>query len=152
DRDRGIRRDGLQNRSADSSHLPMKTPTYTPQIGEDQDDERTLGALLAPDILDMLEESPDAITAETEELHAKDLADVAQALPREMVAPFLSALPVERAADVLEYLNDDRRTEVLETMNVRQAAELVTEMTPDDRADALEELEEESAEEILAEI
>src|SRR2546430_14966627 len=100
----------------------------------------------------MLEESPDAIPAETEELHAKDLADVAQALPREMVAPFLSALPVERAADVLEYLNEDLRTEVLETMNVRQAAELVTEMTPDDRADALEELEQESAEEILAEI
>ena len=55
--------------------------------------------------------------AETEELHANDLADVAEALPREMVAPFLSALPVERAADVLEYLNEDLRTEVLETMS-----------------------------------
>lgn len=128
----------------------MKTPTHTPQIQED--DERTVGALLAPDILDLIEERPDAIAAETEELHAKDLADVAHSLPREMVAPFLSALPVERAADVLEYLNEDLRTEVLETMSVRQAAELVTEMTPDDRADTLEGLEEESAEEILSEI
>jgi magnesium transporter len=128
----------------------MKPPTYTPQIEED--DERTIGALLAPDILDMLEESPDAIAAETEELHAKDLADVAQTLPPEMVAPFLSALPVERAADVLEYLNEELRSEVLETMSVRQAAELVTEMTPDDRADTLEGLEEQSAEEILSEI
>src|SRR5256885_16107513 len=128
----------------------MKTPTYTPQIEED--DERTVGALLAPDILDMLEESPDAIGAETEELHARDLADVAHALPPEMVALFLSALPVERAADVLEYLNEELRSEVLETMSVRQAAELVTEMTPDDRADALEDLEQESAEEILAEV
>ncbi|HEV7387430.1 MAG TPA: magnesium transporter [Gemmatimonadaceae bacterium] len=128
----------------------MKTPTHTPQIQED--DERTVGALLAPDILDLLEESPDAIAAETEELHAKDLADVAQALPREIVAPFLSALPIGRAADVLEYLNEDLRTEVLETMSARQAAELVTEMTPDDRADTLEGLEEESAEEILSEI
>ena len=127
----------------------MKTPTYTPQIEED--DERTVGALLAPDILDMLEESPDAIAAETEELHARDLADVAHALPREMVALFLSALPVGRAADVLEYLNEELRTEVLETMSVRQAAELVTEMT-DDRADTLEGLEEQSAEEILSEI
>ncbi|MFL5595617.1 MAG: magnesium transporter [Gemmatimonadaceae bacterium] len=100
----------------------------------------------------MLEESPDAIPAETEELHAKDLADVAQALPREMIAPFLSALPLERAADVLEYLNEDLRSEVLETMSARQAAELVTEMTPDDRADTLEGLEEASAEEILSEI
>jgi magnesium transporter len=128
----------------------MKTPAHPPQIQED--DERTVGALLAPDILDLLEESPDAIGAETEELHAKDLADVAHSLPREMVAPFLSALSVERAADVLEYLNEDLRTEVLEKMSARQAAELVTEMTPDDRADTLEGLEEESAEEILSEI
>jgi magnesium transporter len=129
----------------------MKTPTHNAPV-EVEEDERTLGALLAPDILVMLEESPDAISAETEELHAKDLADVTQALPREMVAPFLSALPVERAADVLEYLNEDLRSEVLETMSVRQAAELVTEMTPDDRADTLEGLEEETTEGILSEI
>ena len=128
----------------------MMTPAYTPPVEEGE--EVTVGALLAPDLLVMLEESPDAIAAETEELHAKDLADVAQALPREMVAPFLSALPVERAADVLEYLNEDLRTEVLETMSVRQAAELVTEMTPDDRADTLEGLEEETTEGILSEI
>jgi magnesium transporter len=129
----------------------MKTPTHNPPV-EVEEEEGTVGALLAPDILVMLEESPDAIGAETEELHAKDLADVAQALPREMVAPFLSALPVERAADVLEYLNEDLRSEVLETMSVRQAAELVTEMTPDDRADTLEGLEEETTEGILSEI
>jgi len=127
----------------------MKTPAYNPPVEEDE--ERTIGALLAPDILAMLEESPDAIAAETDELHAKDLADVAQALPPDLVAPFLSALPVERAADVLEYLNEDLRSEVLETMSVRQAAELVTEMTPDDRADTLEGLEEETTEEILSE-
>ena len=117
-----------------------------------EDDEATVGALLAPDVLEMLEENPEVIPAQTEELHARDLADVAHALPREMVAPFLSALPVERAADVLEYLNEELRTEVLETMSVRQAAELVTEMTPDDRADALEELEQETSDEILSEI
>jgi magnesium transporter len=128
----------------------MKTPTYNPPVEEDEG--RTLGAQLVPDVLAMLEERPDAISAEMEELHAKDLADVAQALPRELVAPFLSALPVERAADVLEYLNEDLRTEVLETMSVRQAAELVTEMTPDDRADTLEDLEQETTEEILSEI
>jgi magnesium transporter len=127
----------------------MKTPAYNPPVEEDE--ERTIGALLAPDILVMLKESPDAIAAETDELHAKDLADVAQALPPDLVAPFLSALPVERAADVLEYLNEDLRSEVLETMSVRQAAELVTEMTPDDRADTLEGLEEETTEEILSE-
>src|SRR6476619_996052 len=124
----------------------MKTPTHNVVVTEDN--EATVGALLAPDILELLEESPDAIAADTEELHAKDLADVAHALPREMVGPFLSALPVERAADVLEYLNEELRSEVLETMSPRQAAELVTEMTPDDRADVLEELEEDRADEI----
>ena len=128
----------------------MKPPPYNPQV--EVDEEQSLAALLVPDILVMLEETPEAIAAETEELHAKDLATVAEALPQEMVAPFLSALPVERAADVLEYLNEDLRTEVLETMSTRQAAELVTEMTPDDRADVLEGLEEETTEEILSEI
>ena len=78
----------------------MKTPPYNPQV--EVDEEQSLAALLVPDILVMLEETPEAIAAETEELHAKDLATVAEALPREMVAPFLSALPVERAADFLE--------------------------------------------------
>ena len=128
----------------------MMTPTHNAPI--DTDTERTLGALLAPDILELLEENPEAIPAETEELHARDLADVAQALPRDLIGPFLSALPVERGADVLEYLDEELRAEILETMNVRQAAELVTEMTPDDRADTLETLQEESAEEILQEI
>jgi len=128
----------------------VKPPPYNPQV--EVDEEQSLAALLVPDILVMLEETPDAIAAETEELHAKDLATVAEALPHEMVAPFLSALPVDRAADVLEYLNEDLRTEVLETMSTRQAAELVTEMTPDDRADALEGLQEETTEEILSEI
>jgi magnesium transporter len=129
----------------------MKTPSQNAPVEVDEQ-ERTVGALLAPDIMELLEDNPDAIAAETEELHAKDLADVAHALPREMVAPFLSALPVERAADVLEYLNEDLRSEVLETMSPRQAAELVTEMTPDDRADTLEGLEEETTEDILSEI
>ena len=128
----------------------MKTPTHNQIIHDDE--ERPLAALLAPDILVMLEESPEAIAAETEELHANDLATVAEALPREKVGEFLLRLPVERAADVLEYLDEELRTEVLESMSARQAAELVTEMTPDDRADTLEELEEESAEEILSEI
>ncbi|HEY8831556.1 MAG TPA: magnesium transporter [Gemmatimonadaceae bacterium] len=128
----------------------MKTPPHNKRVEDEE--EPSIAALMGPDILVMLEESPDAIAAETEELHPADLANVAEGLPREMVAPFLSALPVERAADVLEYLNEDLRTEVLETMSARQAAELVTEMTPDDRADALEDLEAESAEEILSEI
>src|SRR3979409_2596902 len=145
------RRDRLQERPAHTSTGAVKKPPpYKPKVEDEE--KRPLAFLLVPDVMVMLEETPEAIAAETEELHAKDLATVAEALPPEMVAPFLSALPVDRAADVLEYLNEELRTEVLETMSVRQAAELVTEMTPDDRADVLEDLEAASAEEILCEI
>ena len=115
-------------------------------------EDRPVAALLAPDIITMLEESPSDIAAETEEIHPADLADVADALDREQLQRFLTALGPSRAADVLEYMDEEVRTEFLEGITPRQAAELVTQMTPDDRADALEEIDEEHVEEILSEI
>jgi magnesium transporter len=126
-------------------HAPLHTPAG-------DDDKRGVAALLAPDILDLLDADPGSVATETEEIHPADLADVAEALPRDRVADLLSALSPERAADVLEYLNEDLRSEVLEAMSTGQAAELVSQMTPDDRADVLEDLEEETADEILSEI
>ena len=115
-------------------------------------EERPVAALLAPDILALLDESPGDVAAETEELHPANLADIAEALPRERVAALLAALAPARAADVLEYMDEELRTEVLEALTAREAAALVIEMTPDDRADALEELEDHRAEAILSEI
>ena len=115
-------------------------------------EEVPVAALLAPDILALLDESPADLSVETEEMHPADLADVAELLSREQLERFIAALPAARAADVLEYLDDELRTELLEAMNARQAAALVTEMTPDDRADVLDDIDEDLAEEILAEI
>ena len=115
-------------------------------------EERPIAALIAPDILALLEESPNDVAAETEEMHAADLADVAESLPIEQVRTLLRVLPAERAADVLEYLDEELRAELLEAMPAAQAAKLVSEMTPDDRVDALEEMEEDHAEQILAAI
>src|SRR5690349_4254579 len=123
----------------------MTPPPHNPE-------ERPVGALLAPDILALLEESPSLIAAETEEVHPADLAEAAAAMPSEAVPQFLAALPRERAAQVLEYLDEELRTEVLEAMTAPQAAALVSEMTPDERADVLEELDEERAEEIVEEM
>ena len=111
-----------------------------------------MAALLAPDILALLEDSPKDIAAETSELHPADLAEVVEHVPRERMRDLLLALPRDRAADVLEYLDEELRTEVIEEMSAVEAAALVTQMTPDDRADTLEELDEERAEEILSEI
>jgi magnesium transporter len=115
-------------------------------------EERPIAALIAPDILALLEESPSDVAAETEEMHAADLADVAESLPIEQVRILLRVLPADRAADVLEYLDEELRAELLEEMPAAQAAKLVSEMTPDDRVDVLEEMEEERSKEILAEI
>ncbi len=114
--------------------------------------ERVVAALIAPDILDLLDSAPQAIAAETEEMHAADLADVAELLPHDRVRDLLAALPPARAADVLEYLDDELRTELLEEMSAPEAARIVAEMNPDERADAMEELEEETYDEILSEI
>src|SRR6185437_7994135 len=115
-------------------------------------EDRPVAALLVPDVLALLDESPANLAAETEELHPADLADVAELLPEDRLQEFLSALGPARAADVLEYLDEELRTDFLEAITPRQAAELVSQMTPDDRADTLEEISEEHAEEILSEI
>lgn len=115
-------------------------------------EERPVAALLAPDIIALLDDSPGDLAAETEEMHPADLADVAELLPEEKVGELLAALPASRAADVLEYLDEELRTQVLEAMSPAQAATLVEQMTPDDRADALVEMDEAHAEDILSEI
>lgn len=115
-------------------------------------EERPVAALLVPDIIALLDESPGDVAAETEELHPANLADVAEALPRDRLAALMRALPVDRAADVLEYLDEELRSELFEALSPRHAAELMSRMTPDDRADALEDLEEDRADEILSEI
>jgi magnesium transporter len=114
--------------------------------------DRPIAALLVPDILALLEEAPGDLAAETEEMHAADLADVVEALPRERVGDFLRALPANRAAQVIEYLDEELRAEFLEHVSTEQAAEIISEMTPDDRADVLETLEEETAVEILSDL
>ena len=114
-----------------------------------KDEQSIAAALLAPDILDLLESEPSSLAAETEDLHPADLADVAEALPRSQIPLFLSALPAERAAAVLEYFAEDLRTALLEQMSPEQAARLVAAMTPDDRADTLEDIDEDHAEDIV---
>ncbi len=110
---------------------------------------QSVAALLAPDILDLLESDPSAVATETEELHPADLADVAEALPRASLPAFIASLPHDRAAAVLEYLDEEIRTELLEEMTTEQSAQIVARMTPDERADVLDEVSEDVADDIL---
>src|SRR3954462_939747 len=122
----------------------------TPNQRDTQD--RAMAALLVPDILAMLTDSPKDIAAETEELHPADLAEIVEQLPHDRVRDLLAALPKDRAADVLEYPDEELRTDIIGEMSPVEAAAIVTQMTPDDRADTLEELDEDQAEDILSEI
>jgi magnesium transporter len=117
-----------------------------------RDEDRPLAALLAPDLLVLLDEQPASVAAETEEMHPRDLAVVIEAMPEARVVDLLAALPDDRAADVLGYLDEELRSHILEALPARRAAEIVVEMTPDDRADVLEDLEDATIEEILSEI
>ena len=63
----------------DTRHPPLHTPLRDDEV-------RGVAALLAPDILDLLDESPAASPPRREELHPADLADVAEALPPDRVA------------------------------------------------------------------
>jgi len=112
-------------------------------------EERSIGALLAPDIIELLKISPADVAAETEAMHPADLADVVELIPRKRISALIAALPPDRAADVLEYVNDRLRNELLAELTTAQAATVVAQMEPDERADALEELTEERADEIL---
>lgn len=114
--------------------------------------DRPLAALLIPDLLELLEEAPESVAAQTEELHPADLADLAEAMPFDRVGALLATLSRDRAADVLEHMEEEFRSEVLETLTARVAASIVEQMDPDERADVLEELDEERADQILAEL
>src|SRR5688572_26218862 len=124
-------------------------PGRRPVKPEQPETEKSVAALVAPDILDLLETDPSAIAAETEELHPADLADVAELIPRDQLPAFLSAFPVPRAATILEYLREEIRAELLEAIDPALAAAFLARMTPDERADALVEMDEEAADEIL---
>ena len=115
-------------------------------------EEKPLAALVAPDILDLLEEAPSAIARELEEFHPADLADVVELLPRDKVPAFFAALPPQRAADILEYVDEELRAELMELFPTAQAAALVSQMSPDERTDLLVEIDEDVAEEIVSEL
>ena len=54
--------------------------------------DRPIAALLAPDLLVLLDDSPGSVAEETEEMHPRDLASVVEAIPENRVAELLAAL------------------------------------------------------------
>lgn len=104
----------------------------------------TTTRLLLPEVIDSLETDPEQLLELTSELHAADLADLAQALSPELSQKLFTILSPEQGANVLEHCEENRRTELFEFLasESMSAATAITDvMAADDRVDMLAELQ-----------
>jgi len=113
----------------------------------------TTTRLLLPEVVEALETDPSQLLSLTGELHAADLADMAQALEPHLSLRLLTVLPAELCADVLEHCDEDKRIEIfipLVSANLNAAVAITDAMAADDRVDMLAELEPELLQKILS--
>ena len=99
--------------------------------------------LLLPDVIEALENSPKQLLSLTGELHAADLADLAQALDPQLSQRMLKVLPAELCADLLEHCEENTRTQLFEPLakvDLATATAITDAMAADDRADMLADL------------
>ncbi len=109
--------------------------------------------LLLPEVVDSLETDPEQMLDLANELHAADLADLAQALSPELSQKLFTVLPPELGADILENCEQDRRTELFENLaseSISAATAITDVMAADDRVDMLAELQPELRNQLLA--
>ena len=86
-------------------------------------EERPFAALLAPDILALLEESPGDIAADTEELHPADLADIMEDLSAAERQGIIASLDEETAAGVIAEMDARLTSQIVERMDPEKAAD-----------------------------
>jgi magnesium transporter len=94
-----------------------------------------LGALLGPDLKQILKEDPEQVRALLGELHAEDVADLVSELEPDEAAELLARLPAEDAAPIFERLEGDEQEELVELMPPESVAQIASEMASDERAD-----------------
>ncbi len=100
-----------------------------------------LGALVGPDILEMLEarqfpELRKSLTA----LPAVSVAEIFTDMSPQEVAILFRILPREFGAEIFEYIELDQQEEILRSLGKEGVAAVLNEMAPDDRTALLEEL------------
>ena len=113
----------------------------------------TTTRLLLPDVVEALENGPEQLLSLTGELHAADLADLAQALTPELSQRMLRVLPPEICADLLEHCEEERRTDLFAPLaadDLAVATAITDAMAADDRADMLAALDTELRSRLLA--
>jgi len=108
-----------------------------------------VGALLAPDLKQLLREDPEQVRELFDEIHAEDLADVVSELEPDEAAELLARMPAEDAAPIFERLDEEEQEHLVETMPPESVAQIASEMAADDRADLFSALPEEMGEQLL---
>lgn len=113
----------------------------------------TTTRLLLPEVVEALENGPQQLLSLTGELHAADLADLAQALDPELSQRMLKVLPPDLCADVLEHCEEATRSQLFETLartDLAFGTAVTDAMAADDRADMLADVDQELRSELLA--
>jgi magnesium transporter len=113
----------------------------------------TTTRLLLPEVVEALENGPQQLLSLTGELHAADLADLAQALDPDLSQRMLKVLPPDLCADVLEHCEEATRTQLFETMartDLPFATAVTDAMAADDRADMLADVDHDLRARLLA--
>jgi magnesium transporter len=85
------------------------------------------------------------------DLHAADVAEIAQSLDADQAFALMQTLGSERFSDVIVYFDEERRGEILENFTGKEIAQVVVDnMDTDDAADLISELPEEKKREVLS--
>jgi magnesium transporter len=93
---------------------------------------------MLPEVRQLLQESPEELSALFEEMHDEDVADLLEMLEESEAALVLKALTAEDAAPILERLDDDTQEAMVEELGVESIAPILSEMAADERTDLIE--------------
>ena len=108
--------------------------------------------LILPEVIQSLEQNPQALLSLTDELHPADLADLAIALPPELAQKLIMVLPIELSARLLESCEEEQRAALftqLASKAIETAAAITDDMAPDDRANLYANLDGELRQKLL---
>jgi magnesium transporter len=94
-----------------------------------------LARLIGPELLALVNESPEQIRDLLEEIHPEDIAEILTDLDDEQGVKLVGLLPNDYAAQVFARLDQERQERLTELMGPDLVARIATEMPADDRAD-----------------